>query len=174
MRLSVYPPIYFDYPPINFVIHTTHSENLFHLSQMCCVKNLYHTIRKRGKPREEEISLIKNCCLCFQAVNQCALLASSCDDSWPKIYHTKMHIDLIMQLTLKLSKCGNCADAVHLRKMFTRYDVSISNRLSQMSVLKFMIFCVCEIGRFYLDYTGFVCSFVNNRFIWVKCSRVMT
>ena len=38
-----------------------------------------------------------------------------------------MQIDLIMQLTLKLSKCGICADAVDLSKILTRYDVAISH-----------------------------------------------
>ena len=37
-----------------------------------------------------------------------------------------MQIDLIMQLKLKLSKCGICADAVDLSKILTRYDVTIS------------------------------------------------
>ena len=75
-----------------------------------------------------------------------------------------MQFDLIMKLTLKLSKCGICDDAVHLSKIITRYDVSISHRLSQNSVLKSVTFCVSEIGRFYLDYKGFLCRFVRNYF----------
>ena len=43
-------------------------------------------------------------------------------------YRTKMQIDdLIMQLTLKLSQCGICADAVDLSKILRRYDVAISH-----------------------------------------------
>ena len=45
-----------------------------------------------------------------------------------KTYHTKIQIDLIMQLTLKLSKCGICADAVDLSQILTRYDVAISHK----------------------------------------------
>ena len=65
-----------------------------------------------------------------------------------------MQFDLIMKLTLKLSKCGICDDAVHLSKIITRYDVSISHNTVFKSVC--VTFCVSEIGRVYLDYKGFV------------------
>ena len=72
-----------------------------------------------------------------------------------------MQINLIMQLTLKLSKYGICADAVDLSQILTRYGVAISHIGSP----KYVTFCVCEIGRFHLDYRGFLCRFVRN--IWI-------